>query len=184
MHETGWDGGDGRRMAHNPATSIRGLVFCVASTTTSKCTTPYSIAAGHLVHLAARSDFSAQISNSRSVTIYARDGTAGDTSHAVVGAFANGPNSWIGAASLAVGGDATCASNAAITIDDLRIFTTVASVASLDSDESVDIACSDPSLDVDFKFDESSGTTTTDCTSTALALGLGSAAAFVPSPFP
>ncbi len=164
--------------------SSAGLVFCIASTTTSKCTTPYPLAPSHLVHVAARSDFSAQLSNSRSVTIYARDVTAGDAAHALAGSLVNGPNAWVGAGPLAVGGDGACATNAAVTIDDLRIFTTIASVASLDTDESVDIACSGPSLDVDFKFDESSGTTTTDCTSTALALTLGSAAAFVPSPFP
>src|ERR1700690_218821 len=84
-----WKGG---RSTAEPGWSIdletgqgSGLLFCAADTNLAKCTTPYAIVGGDLVHVVATTSFQNNVSDSRTLQLYARDVTKGETTHTLVG---------------------------------------------------------------------------------------------------
>jgi len=179
-----WNGG---RNVNEPGWSIdvvpAGVELCVASSTGSKCTTPAGIPENHLVHVVVTSSIGVAAST-RTLSLYALDQTASETTHTLLSSATAAPNTWASTSPFTVGGAfaQTCSGTIQGVIDRLRIFSVVLSVADMNASMSTD-ACSAPNVLYDFEFDEGSGTTTTSCVG-ATSLTLVSSASFVPSPFP
>jgi hypothetical protein len=182
-----WKGG---RSASEPGWSLvvqaGNLLFCVSDTSGSKCTTPYALTAGHLVHIGVKSSYTANTPLSRVVNVYARDVTASELSHTNVGSLTGAANNWTSTAPFTIGGAIAnaCTNTPAFTIDDVRIYSSLLSLASMDNSESIDVACNTLGLLAYYKFNEGSGLVANDCSGSAFNLTLGQNQSFVPSPFP
>ncbi len=182
-----WKGG---RSASEPGWSLvvqaGNLLFCVSDTSGSKCTTPYALTAGHLVHIGVKSSYTSNTPLSRVVNVYAHDVTAGELAHTNVGSVTGAVNNWTSTAPFTIGGAIAnaCTSTSAFTIDDVRIYSTLLSLASMDNSESVDVACNTLGLLAYYKFNEGSGMVANDCSGNAFNLALGQGQTFIPSPFP
>lgn len=160
------------------------LGFCVSSVSASACTSPaYPMVVGHLVHVVVAT---ATNTTGRSVSMYARDVSAGETTHMLVSQSSPSTSTWTDNATFTLGAATpSCTAPSSVTIDDLRVFDIAPSnVMAMDAMESTNLPCNTLALLADFRFDEGSGPSTTDCTGNQTLTLSTQGVHFIPSPFP